>query len=136
MERKFQILLDKLLKQIFIKRMTDPAERGPEAPAVVAFVFSLSARQPRSPGHDGPPEYFARLRQKMRLCFKQEKEVVHASEPGESFEKRLKIEEVESCLEELILLEYDERPLSEKIARVEELQEIYRKMVNSRQSGY
>jgi hypothetical protein len=147
MERKFQTLLDKILRQIFIKKMENPAETTLESqpsnlpaqkatPAVVTFVFSIPARQPRSPEYYQSPEYFARLRQKMRVCFKQEKEVIHSSDRGESFEKKLRINEIENCLEDLVLFEYEDLPLFEKIARVENLQEIYRKMVKNRQSGY
>jgi hypothetical protein len=146
MERKFQTLLDKLLKQIFIKRMADPAETAIEsqpvnlpaqksAPTIMTFVFSVPARKSRTPEYYQSPEYFARLRQKMRVCFKQEKEVIHSSEPGASFEKKLKINEIEALLEEVILAEYSDQPIFEKIVRMEELQELYRKMVKNRQGG-
>ncbi len=147
MERKFQTLLDKVLRQIFIKKLVDSAgtilESRPanilaqkEIPSIVAFVISGPAFQPRPPEYYQSSEYFSRLRQKMRVCFTQEKQVIHSADPGESFEKKLRINEIDNLLEEIVLLEYSDQPLIEKIARLQELQEIYRKMVRNRSSGY
>jgi len=147
MERKFQALLDKILRQIFIKKVASSEEsrqeiksEGPplqkQAGTIVAFVFSGPALQRRPPEYYQSPEYFARLRQKMQVCFKQEKEVICTSDPGESFEKKLRINEIEDLMDEIVLLEYTNGSLLEKIARMEELQEIYRKMVRNRQPGY
>jgi hypothetical protein len=147
MERKYQTLLDKILRQIFFKKVENLADTAIQsqpvnlpskigAATVVTFVFSLPGRQPRSLEYYQSPEYLGRLRHKMRVCFQQEREVVDSSEPGESFEKKLKINEIDALLEEILLLEYSSQTLFEKIERMEELQERYRKMVKSRQAGY
>lgn len=147
MEQKFQTLLDQVLRQIFVKKLVNiagnilestspnlPAQK--EIPSIVVFVFSGPAFQPRTPEYYQSSEYFSRLRQKMRVCFTQEKKVIHSADPGESFEKKLRINEIDNLLEEIVLLEYSDQSLLEKIARLQELHEIYRKMVKDRRAGY
>jgi|SRR6202162_4388366 len=147
MERKFQRLLDKVLRQIFIKKLVNSAgtilESRPanlpvrkEILSIVAIVISGPAFQSHPPEYYQSSEYFSRLRQKMRVCFTQEKQVVHSADPGESFEKKLRINEIDNFLEEIVFLEYSDQPLLEKIARLRELHEIYCKMVKDRQTGY
>jgi hypothetical protein len=145
MEQNLQTLLDRILRRIFVKKLLKGTKALPEnreqnlptqnrTPFVIALVISDSLRRTRPVGIEKSPEYCSLLRQKTRACFIHLKERILASNRGVSFESKIQINTIGEYLDEILLLEYSDQSLTDKIARLQDLYEIYQKMSSESRS--